>query len=246
MTILMPPLHGESLIYKSLKDFFYTPKTPTLKLDDVVKKSADITLAKAERGEIILNPGRLSLLQEMSKEPEQLSKDLPRLPIIKIGNNIVLASWRKDKTPQQQFVLLANLLTKYVGKHRPALVDPNNPSHIGLFDVEEILYSIGQGFSAQALELAYKHPVLKSGEWAAIAGLAQQYASFALENSREAIMAVSFSSEKNLVNLLGHTRRTRKLIIQSKLYFYLLSGEVRFFYSYSIDGKGSARVVQAL
>ena len=111
--------------------------------------------------------------------------------------------------------------------------------------MEEILYGITQGFSALALELAYEDPVLKSGEWGTIAGSATQYAAFTLETSKEPTLSASFTSEKNLVNLANGTSG-HKFITQSKLFFNFSRGEVNFFFNYSLDDKGSARILQVL
>ena len=248
VTIMVAPLYGESLFIKSLKEqvsgisFFNTPKTPILKLDDVIKNNVDLILAKAELKEIILKPGRLSLLQEMSKEPRQLSKDLPRIPLIKIGKLAVPSLRRLGKTAERQFSIIAKLLTKYVATHQAAFVDHNRPGRLGPFDIEEILYGITQNFSALAVELAHEHPILKSGEWACVAQTAEQNATFVFENLPEPILVASFISTSNLVHVEKQRKKT-KFITQSKLYFNLSDGEVSFFYSYSIDGTGSARLM---
>lgn len=237
------PVYAEPLLITSLKERLWGPK---FLLKEVIQNSAATILEKAQQEKTTIQPGRKTLLLEMLKDPAQLAKDLPRIPKIQIGPHVISTSWRKGKSAEQQFDLTKALLINYIKDKRPMLIDPKNPKKIGQFEVEEIIYGIVQGFSAFALELAHGDPVIRSGKWAAVAQSATQYAIIALENSKAPFLSVSFQCEKKLVHANDSTKRAQKLITQSKLLFDFSQHEVKFFFGYSLNNRGSVRYLHAL
>lgn len=209
---------------------------------DIIGMRANAILTLKEQGRILMGPGRLSFLQEMAKDPSQLGKDLPRLPYISLGNSDIPHSLRQGKTPEQDLLLIGNLLAQYVKVHNPALVDEiKGPGRIGKFWITEIIYGLSQNFSGPAFELALERSVLGSAEWATPAGTAKQRAAFTLEPFNHNILTVSFTCERSMQNLVDSKKRDVILITTSKVFFNLKEGQVSFLFSYTVDGKGSVR-----
>lgn len=216
------------------------------RLSDLVSAQSFYVLELVRTGRIPLHLGRKSLLLEMRKEPTQLAKDLPRTPKIRIGN-FVLPTWlRRGRSAEMQFYIVAKCLEKYVQSRNPALVNKRYRGRIGQFFTSEILYGIVQNFSAPAVEMAYEDAILKSGEWAAEAGEAEQEVVFLLERARVPLLNVTFVSTKALINMVDPARPNLRFVTKATLYYYLESGEVNFIHSYALDDRGSARIAQSL
>lgn len=213
---------------------------PQKTMAEMVKSRAISLLELHKQNKMTLKLGRQELLNEMSLFPKQLGLDLIRTPVVMIGDYITTFDSRRGLTQEQQFFLTAKLLSNYVRRYRPELYDKNHPGRLGKFYLTEIIYGISQNWSAPALAMAHEDTVLKSAEWGTRPGTAEQRASFSLEPMHEAILTVSFVSERIMTHYLDKRNKDFSLIIESKLYFDLAKGEVTYLYSYSADGTGRA------
>lgn len=245
--VLAFPAAGETDTKVSVHDTREMPKVGVQRtIKEVVGHRARAIMNLGQRELIELSSGRLSFLQEMLTAPEQLGKDLPRLADIKIGKTTLPAALRKNKSAEQQFMVIGTILRNYVKQQRPELTNNELPGRIGAFWITEIIYAVVQNFSGPAFELAHEIPLLKSGEWASPAQNAKQQAIFKLEAMREPILSVTFTCERAISNVNDATQADKILITESTIYFHLQSGEVTFGFKYMLDGKGSMRAFKAM
>lgn len=195
---------------------------------------------------ITLGEGRLSLLHEMLGAPGQLGNDIPRLAQIWVGQTMLPAALRSNKSAEFQFMHLGTLLRNYIKQSQPELINSELPGRVGAFWIAEVVYAIVQNFSAPALELAHQNTLLNNGEWATPAQSAKQYAIFKMEASREPILSVTFTCERTMSNVKNANEVDKNLVTESSIYFYLQSGQVTFGFKYMLDGRGSMRVCKTI
>ncbi|HXW60570.1 MAG TPA: hypothetical protein VEK06_03430 [Myxococcota bacterium] len=241
-------VYGESFTINTFNEIIQERTIiPKKNVSSVVKNRATAILDLEKNGQIVLNPGRRSLLNEMLTYSSQLGTDLPRINEIRIGDVVIPKAWREGKSGELQFALIGKMLYKYIKNTRPEALDNSLPGRIGPFYVAEIIYGISQNFSGPALELAYKLSGLTINEWAAeMGGAITHAASFTLEPMKDPILTVTFTCETEMFNLVDPSKKSLILITQSKLFYDLLNDDVNFGFSYSINYNGAARVLGTL
>lgn len=222
------------------------PLPITRSVENIVRERAQAIYALKDQGKITLSQGRECLLQEMQKNPSQLHKDLMRISCFYLGKDSIPQAWYRHKSAKYQFLVIAKLLACYTKMHKPHLFDSTNEGRLGAFWIVEILYAIVQSWSGPALTLAFDNTILSSGEWGNRSGSAAQRISFAFDSDFDDILTVSFISERNMQNLSDIKQKHLNFITESKIYFDLISGSIKFFYSYSIDGLGKARITETI
>lgn len=215
---------------------------------------ADLVKAKAAvvRSRNPMDPGRLSILEEMEKHSSQLGKDIDRMSIINVNvNNSYWAFWRnetksfpiesrKEKTSIEVYKILANTLAEYVKSYD----DPKNPFYndrypdkLGLFWTAEIIYPIVQTFNSIPLKAFYTDTKLFTWHSRGDDPGTKLWADI-IYSPETGIITVTSTSEKNLVDTAAmetdYIKKRLKTVNQT--HFHLASGKVTFSFSYSFDG----------
>lgn len=215
-------------------------------LGQFIEAQADATLQKDPPSD----RGRLSILQEMKKDSEQLGKDLDRLSLINVRlNNSKWAFWKnklksfsrskmKDKRTIEVYQAIADALAQFVRSSddpTKPLYDKRNPGKLGHFSIAEIFYPMAQTFnSAPLAKFNEAHPDMagwpsrlddpKNKHWVDI--------TYTPSNK---IITVSSTVDKNLYNPANMSEKKR-LILMNSASFDLASGRTRFDFSYEVDG----------
>lgn len=206
-------------------------------VDKLISFHAQQLFDQAGKLEFNLNIGRKSLIQQMQKEPEQLAKDLPRIPTIMIGAKTITTLELRGRSPEQQYILVAHELEMYVKKNVPILKFSSSPGRIGAFYTVEAIYGIVQSLSAPAQIGAYENEIiLTDGNWGPAFNEGKTTAAFAITDPLQKILDVVVTHEKNLVQINDPTKR-KLFVTQNRTRFYLDSGEVSFIYAYDLHTK---------
>jgi ribosome-associated translation inhibitor RaiA len=193
------------------------------------------------------NEAHKALIAEMERSSDQFPKDIIRLTSIRIGNGQQsdLVANLKGKKPAEFIDETSKALEKYINKYKDKvrvwhkLFNNINrkENKFEMFSPIEMLYTISHNFDAIAYGRYFEdYPNL------------QNYVSNSNENFRS--MEITYSLRKDMIKVNVITkkflvdsediedlkpRKTLILIFSSE--FYLSSNEVKFFASYSLDGK---------
>jgi len=217
-------------------------RTKRTGLNNVIERRVREIFVLHNLGTFAMHVGRKSLLNQMEKEPNQLNKDLPRIPNINIGKRSIKFSNYINKSAEKKFLIVANNLEKYIYKKAGNIDNKGVVGRLGQFWTVEILYGLVQTFAAPAVQMAYENQPLASGQWASNLNESKQSAAFILETPT--ILSLSSITEKDMRNINDNNKKNMKFVINNKLYFDLKTGEVNFEYTYILDGNGKTRIYQ--
>jgi hypothetical protein len=214
--------------------------TPASNLTNLISSTGKHIIKRFKNRQLVPNIGRRSLLRLMVSEPGQIALDLPRLPIINIGGKEVLYNLRREKSVDDQYIIIANLLEAYVKEECSWLRHRNRPGRLGTFWTSEIIYSLAQTFSAPAQIEAYQsQDILKNHDWGAEHGKTMVSVSLILSKAKASILIASFITKKELINLKDRSKK-KHFTTEARVIFDLTNGDVTYYHRYDIDNAGKS------
>lgn len=183
-------------------------------------------VAILNKNKYVLNKGRKNILNLITREPEQLGKDLGRVSGITIGTHTINKHVYVNKAPNWQY--------KYISEQLETYMKTSASGHVGSFCTLEVIYALVQSFQAPAQARAYKNIAsIKNNQWACeIGSNAKNYVSFKYVAPN--VLVVSNICEKYMLDMSNNINK-KIFITQADIIYDLKSGEVKFNYSYDFD-----------
>jgi hypothetical protein len=208
---------------------------PLKSLNETIESIGKHVSKQFTKNHLVPNPGRQSLVAFMVKEPHQIIIDLPRMPIIRIGDAVVPS--RTGQSPQAQFSLVGTMIENYVKRQPLNLRHRATKGRAGRFWTAEIIYAMAQTFSAPAQIEAYNNEeILTNGEWGAESGNTRLSISIVFSSTNPSSLVVSTITEKDLTHL-KKGRDKKMFITKANVIFDLATGDVKYQHYYNVGGK---------
>jgi hypothetical protein len=242
------------IIFKSLKllsislvivTSFTSMAVPEGDLLDAMMKAQSTT----EREKNPTDPGRVALIDEMVKYPDQLSKDLNRISDLNIvgkadrlGDIFTKSITKKitDKTRAglsalEVYDLMKQAMINVVSafpERGISFYNPKNPQRIGPFLISEIIYALTQQFlTAPLRKLQLADP--DSNSWQA--EQKDPNTKLAMEiifSPKNKTITVTNTSDKQVIDLSGTVAGKRFLRLTNSSIFNLADGSITYTYGY--------------
>lgn len=225
-------LKGSDASYSELRAYFY----PLEPLDDTgsIKSLLENTV-KQIAAKTTPSVGRLSLLTEIQKYPEQLGKDIKRFSEIYIGGKPITKSVLIKNTPEQAYYLIANQLERYVDQQSLPIDNRYIKGRLGQFWTPEILYVLSQNFGAPPIKKVHFDNQELGTKYVMEGGTQTTTASFKILSPN--ILEVYIKTTGKWRDLITPSSPSPEMITETKINFDLKSGEVNYNYSYKFGDK---------
>lgn len=198
-------------------------------LTSLVRSEATRALSKKPSDD-----GRKSLLQQMGAYPERLPQDIYNFNSVSMG---VKGDLRKVEEPGfiknvvKRYDLLKKRLVNTVGElgQKPELVTKED--EIGNFFISELLFGMTDLFLMPAQkEVLRKNPELR--DWRATK--VTRRSEIVFDPQKNTVSVIDYS-DQDWTNPEGSLNK--HILLTSTVIYYLDSGDVRFGFSYSVDGQ---------
>ncbi len=218
-------------------------------LADLMNKQ--ISANMATHAKTPLDEGRVSLNQEMLRNPGQIERDITRMPVnigdvqksglLKIFNvgktegTEITSKMLKGKKPIEAYNMMVEALIKHIKTKDPSFDNSNNPIKIGKFWITEIIYALSQSLM---------NPVIIASQNDNAQLLAQWGGSIADEKNDSEInyspadktITVTQVRTKVLKNTFNKKDNTKKIFtLRASTHFNIETGKVSWSFGYSLD-----------